>query len=145
MTGFGPQTVHHIFRASLILATLAVLTAGRTQAAPVFVTGEEAERYLAMEESVTSVSAPVSPPNKNDEPPLNSQNDAIPSTAGSSTGGSPVSAQPVGGVSAAANLTTATHLQATQAGSHVRKSDWLHIPPRFLDGVFRPPRHIVSL
>jgi len=141
---YGPQTVHHILRASTFLATLAVLMAGQANAAPVLVTGEEAEQYLSVENSASSDRPSAPQPKPKVEAP-NSPVDAIQSTAGSSTTGSPVSFASSGGGVSAANLRIAATLQPTQASWYMRISDRLLIPPRFLDGIFRPPKRVDSI
>jgi hypothetical protein len=44
-----------------------------------------------------------------------------------------------------ADLCTTPDLLLATSGELLTASDWLFIPPRFLDGIFRPPRHVVSL
>jgi len=44
-----------------------------------------------------------------------------------------------------ADLQITPQLLLATSGELLANSDWLFIPPRFLDGVFRPPRRVVSL
>jgi outer membrane biosynthesis protein TonB len=60
------------------------------------------------------------------------------STSVTSTGGSSPSIPP-------ATLADTPDLLLATSGERLAASDWLFIPPRFLDGIFRPPRHVVSL
>ncbi len=94
----------------------------------------------AVEESSSSVVAQEEPVEVRLHAPV--QDGLLP--AGSMTGSSSatVSAGAVGGP---AMPTPATEFEPSLAGLDTLPGDWIFIPPRFLDGVFRPPRMVVSL
>ncbi len=75
-------------------------------------------------------------------PPPAVQDGILP--VGSMTG-STSSTVTAGAVSSAAISSPVTDFEPSLVRLYVLQDGWMFIPPRFLDGVFRPPRTIVSL
>ena len=136
---------------NLVVSTLTVsfLASDRAVAAPITVFHPEVEALFELE-STTETGAGKTAKPKRQKPaplPLPEPNDGP--VADGLTGGlmSPQSlpSTSVGSSAAPADVTRSASLSQCQLSMAIRTDEWLFIPPRFLDGIFRPPKSVVSL
>ncbi len=106
-----------------------------------------AELSLADSQVVASkpVEEPQAPVPQPPQPVVQPQPPQAVGLSGQSMTGSSVSTTLVVGASGAGHTTATVTVPQPLARRLSVGEDWLFIPPRFLDGIFRPPRTVVSL
>lgn len=150
---FGPlndfPAVRPVIHTALLLSALsASFLAGQSASAGhVTLSFNELERQFA--ESSTSAGAAGKPAQeqRQDPDPSIARRD-IPDSSGLSAGSMsapPVSSPSGGGSAGPADVAESASLPQCQICMIIRQDEWLFIPPRFLDGIFRPPRSVISL
>lgn len=152
----------HAVRFFLRALTFVILLSGciqRTSAAPVSILqvelarhgGDLAKALQAVESHFASVEAEDAEPDPETKPEPQPTKLVAPAVAQlpAPTGGTMTSTSVTsGGTSPSippATLSDTVELLLNLSGEPLTTSDWVFMPPRFLDGVFRPPRLVVSL
>jgi hypothetical protein len=155
----GHHAVHFFLRA-LTLCTLLLGSAAGASAAPISLLDYElsqcggdmqaARESLNQKLAAVEQSGPQSRPAPEPRPEPQRKSDravaGTPALIGGTT--SSTSTTTSGGSASGpppADLQTSPEVLLAASGESLVTSDWLYIPPRFLDGIFRPPRHVVSL
>jgi len=135
--------VHRLLQTSLFVSTLAVsiLPGDGATAAIVILSVAELEALEGQTvdlETGAGTSAETEPEKPTPPPP---PHDPVENgLSGGSMAASLSSSGPAGSGGAPAALITSVSLTACQLVQTIQPVEWLLIPPRFLDGVFRPPR-----
>lgn len=132
----------HIFRYVPMFATFTVVcTASGTEAAPVTCPREFPDFFATQAECSRVVAAlPSSQPDPGKECPdeaVQPETGADPGSSAMNGSGASVSLSGGSGFAGVGGATVGFLL--TSPGTYMRSLSWLYIPPRFLDGIFRPP------
>lgn len=152
------DAVHRISLPLLMLMTFAAgLTASSGVAATIsFGEGDPSSQFslptevnISFENSVVKPKQKLAPKRQVPKPkppapkPVPAE-EAMLASAGSSMSSLSMSSVSGGASTPAAATGADEYAIPSVDGSYLQVSDWLFIPPRFLDGVFRPPRQVVS-